>query len=549
MDWDDTFRELKEEYILASDEKINLIARTLDQLVYNPSDGESLKDLMRCFHGFAGSGATYGFPKVTEIGSLGENRCNELTEASRSVGNDEIKEFLNLLDELRREFSKGKTEQREAATSRVEEIEEKPKKKALSLLVVSNDEETARTIVHLAGQEGISVFAVSTKAEAMEALECQLPDGMIADVRLPDGSGYELIERLRSLPGGDDPSVLLISPVSKFLDKVEAVRCGADGYFEKPVDWEALISRIGFLFARKKSEPARILSVEDDLNQSVFIKMALESVGYEVRICQDPKYFEFEMASFKPDLVLMDIMLPNVSGYDLAKYLRQNEAYATLPVVFLTTSQHLQSRIETAKAGGDDYLVKPVPPGLLLSTVAARIERARFLKSLLDRDGLTKLLTHTAFHERLKAAISAKKRNAQKTSALIMIDLDHFKRVNDTYGHPVGDRVLSSLSAMLRKRLRQSDSIGRYGGEEFAALVENLNEEEAVKLAERLLEEFSNIEHSAPNGSTFRVTFSAGAATLENEMDVESWKRAADDALYASKKAGRNRVTSASAKG
>src|SRR5262249_49694336 len=197
---------------------------------------------------------------------------------------------------------------------------------------------------------------------------------------------------------------------------------------------------------------------------------------------------------------------------------------------------------------GDDYLVKPVAPGLLLSTVASRIERSRLIKSLLDRDSLTKLLTHTAFMERLKTSISVKKRNPEKKAVLIMLDIDYFKRVNDTYGHPIGDRVLISLSSLLRKRLRQSDTIGRYGGEEFAVLVEDLNEEEAVRLATRLLEEFSSIDQTASDGSSFRSTFSAGAAMLDDIMDLEAWQQVADKALYAAKEAGRNRVLAASAK-
>ena len=245
----------------------------------------------------------------------------------------------------------------------------------------------------------------------------------------------------------------------------------------------------------------------------------------------------------------MDIVLPGFSGCDLARYVRQDERYAALPIVFLTTEVQMQARIETARAGGDGYIEKPVTPGLLLSDVAARIERARFIRGLMNRDGLTRLLTHTAFLEQARSVLAEASRDPGRTVAWVMIDLDHFKAINDRYGHPVGDRVLYGLAALLRRRLRQPDTIGRYGGEEFAVLIEGLGEPEAVRLVSRLLAEFAATDHHAADGTAFRATFSAGVALLSPAaMDLERWRKAADDALYGAKAAGRNRVLAASSK-
>jgi diguanylate cyclase (GGDEF)-like protein len=210
--------------------------------------------------------------------------------------------------------------------------------------------------------------------------------------------------------------------------------------------------------------------------------------------------------------------------------------------LFPTTRPAAAPQIATARAGGDGHLIKPVLPGLLLSAVAARIERARFLKTLVGRDGLTRLLTHTAFVEQARAVLARKKRDPQRSAAWVMVDLDHFKAVNDQYGHPVGDRVLTSLSALLRRRLRQTDTMGRYGGEEFAVLLEDLGQDEAMRLVSRLLEEFRLAEHRAPDGSPFHVTFSAGLAMLDPWMDFEWWRRTAEDAVHAAKAQGRARV-------
>lgn len=415
--------------------------------------------------------------------------------------------------------------------------------KPFDILVVDDDEEATRTLCRLLEEEGMAPRSVRTKAEALSAL-APLPDGLITDVRLPDGSGYGLVNHLRSLPLGDGPAVLMVSLQAGLLDKVEAIHCGADGYFEKPVDWQILLRRLSHLLERRRAEAGRILSVEDDPHQAAFLRAVLESAGYELRICEDPRRFEGELVAFQPDLVLMDIILPEISGYDLVRYLRQDERHATLPVLFLTTQGQLQARIEAARAGGDDHLVKPIPPALLLWAVAARIERARFLKRLLDRDGLTNLLTHTAFLERARAAVGHKDRSPRRCFAWVMIDLDHFKLINDRYGHPIGDRVLVSFSSLLRRRLRQSDTLGRYGGDEFAVLLEDLPQKDAVRLVGRLLAEFAAQEHPV-GGSSVRATFSAGVAMLERGMGLEGWRQSADQALYVAKAAGRNRVKAA----
>jgi diguanylate cyclase (GGDEF)-like protein len=304
----------------------------------------------------------------------------------------------------------------------------------------------------------------------------------------------------------------------------------------------ALVRRLRFLLEREGAEPPRILSVEDDRPQAAFLRTVLTSAGYEFRVVEDPARLESELAAFRPDLVLMDVLLPGVSGYDLVRSLRQDERYATLPVIVLTTQGELDARIEAARAGGDEHLVKPVSPALLLSTVAARVERGRFLRLLVERDGLTGLLTHTALLERARGVIAKKRRDPSRQATWIMIDLDRFKAVNDDHGHPTGDQVLVRLAALLRARLRQADVVGRYGGEEFAVVLEDLTMEEATRLVERLRADFGGIEHRSREGAEFRVTFSAGLASLEEGDSVSAWVHAADRALYAAKEDERNRV-------
>src|SRR6185503_1192800 len=228
-----------------------------------------------------------------------------------------------------------------------------------SVLVVREDATEREALVRALGQESFAVRAAAGPEGALAALQAHLPDALIVDVGGDQAGAFALVERLRARPGGDRPAVLVVARQGGVLDRVEAIHCGADGHFTKPIDVVALVRRLRFLLDREGADPPRILSVEDDARQAAFLRTVLTSAGYEFRAVDDPARLESELAAFRPDLVLMDVLLPTVSGYDLVRSLRQDERHATLPVIILTTQGELDARIEAARAGGDEHLVKP----------------------------------------------------------------------------------------------------------------------------------------------------------------------------------------------
>jgi diguanylate cyclase (GGDEF)-like protein len=548
--WRRTFRELRGQFAEGAGERLAAIDGALDKLLAKPEDSGSLADVRLRFHGLSGTGATFGFPRVSVLGMQGELACDAVAEAARPPTPEEVRTWRDLVGEIREAFrAEAALSEREPGTAAAAAGAESSPARArvIEILVAHEDAELRAALASQLDREGMMVTVASDLADARAILFQRVPDVLVVDMRFGGGEGGSLVERLRGMPGGEGPAAFVVGAPAGFVDKVEAIRCGADAYFEQPVDWELFTRRLRQLLERNKAEAPRILSVEDDPDHAAFVKAVLESAGYAARICSDPARFEAEAIGFTPDLVLMDINLPGFSGYDLVRFLRQNEKYAAVPVVFLTAESREKSRIEMIRAGGDDHLAKPVAPALLLSTVAARIERAQFLKSLLGRDGLTGLLNHTAFLEGARGALLRQARAPGKGASFILIDLDHFKAVNDRHGHPVGDRVLAALGALLRRRLRGSDLVGRLGGEEFAVILEDLTAGEAERLMNRLLEEFSVMPHSGAGPSAFHVTFSAGVAGFVKGMTVDAWRQAADDALYAAKSAGRHRVARARA--
>lgn len=538
--WDEELAELRQEFLEGGAARVEELTAVVNRLAERPDDGEALQELRRHFHRLAGAGGTYACGELTDLAREGERLCDMVAARGQGATPVDLQQWRDLARQLGEAFA-ARVGGRAIETGSIPAP--RAERRVPDVIVVDADPQVRSRLLHRLEHEGLRVRQAASAAEARAAFDDHLPDGAIVDVSLPDERGYAVVEDLRARPHGDVPAVLMLSLTGDFVDQTDAIHAGADACFEKPVDWEALVTRLLHLLERTLPDSPRVLVVEDDPSHAAYVRSVLESAGYVVQVCDRPREFDEILAAFRPELIVMDIHLPEISGYELARYVRQGDQYATLPIVFLTAESHVQARIRTVKAGGDDFILKPAHPSLLIASVAARLERARFLRTLLSRDGLTRLLTHSSFMEQAQAVVAQKLRGTPVPASLVMVDLDHFKTVNDTYGHQAGDRVLVALSTLLRRHLRRTDLVGRYGGEEFGIVLDQVQEREAARLMLRLLYEFGSLEHRGPSGQAFRVSFSAGVATFDpRTMDLERWIHAADAALYAAKRAGRSRV-------
>jgi diguanylate cyclase (GGDEF)-like protein len=492
---------------------------------------DALRSLRLHFHGLAGAGDTYGFTDVSGLASRGEAICARAASRSGPATPREAGEWLDLTGSIRNALDAAAP----VDPSFIDRGSGAEPAAPSGILVVMDDLATFSLLRQVCEREGFVVRSALSASEARRELERELPAGVLLDATLPDGPSAELVESIRALPGGDSVAVIIVAGAGDFTDRVEAIHCGADGYFCKPVDVGALLRRLHHLLGRNRRAPARVLSVEEQGEESAFHRAILESAGYEVRVCADPARFESELASFRPDLVLLDARLSGgANGHELARYLRQEERYATLPVIFLAAKGEPQDRIAALRSGGDDLLVKPIPPALLLTMVAVRLERARFVGELLQRDGLTRLLTHTAFFEKIRTAAIRLARAKEDRAALVLVDVDGLGAINDRHGHAAGDRVLRALGSLMRRRLRQSDTIGRLRDDELGFLLHEVGRDEATRLVDRIAAEFQEISHAGEGRRKFRASFVSAVTMFDPEtMDAKGWLAAADAALRA----------------
>ncbi len=343
--------------------------------------------------------------------------------------------------------------------------------------------------------------------------------------------------------------VVFVSAQRDLLSRLAAVRAGSSAYFVKPANPSTLCAALHAITTTEESEPYRIMIVEDDLYLSEMYSTILKDAGMETSILNDPLKAMPVLAEFRPDLILMDMHMPGCNGMELARSIRQMEEYISIPIVFLSSETDLDLHFDARRMGGDEFLLKPIKPHHLISAVSVRAERMKLIRSFMIKDSMTGLYNHSAIKEYLSMNIERAIRHGLKIN-FAMIDIDRFKTVNDTYGHPVGDQVLVSLASLMKHRLRKSDIIGRYGGEEFAIILTDCSINEAVFILDQLRQNFAAICFRVGN-ATFTSSFSCGVSALSdndrcrNDLYSEHMERicaAADNALYAAKHGGRNLV-------
>jgi diguanylate cyclase (GGDEF)-like protein len=320
---------------------------------------------------------------------------------------------------------------------------------------------------------------------------------------------------------------------------VMLMRAGIDSTMPADEQSSLVLNCIFDLVKTNEQEKFRVLVVEDSRVATAVIQRTLDQHGIDTRAINEPADLFAILESYRPDLILMDMYMPRFNGVEATRVLRQMPAYNSLPIVYLSAESAVAMQVEALRLGGDQFLNKPFNPVLLAAVVKSKIERHRDTQRSTRLDGLTGLLNHTAAKSRLKTMVGQIGQYSGLTVA--MIDIDHFKSINDTYGHPVGDQVIRGLAWLLKARLRAIDLIGRYGGEEFLIALPNATPEQARLVIDRIRTDFSALPH-VHAGGVLHANFSAGIASYPSFDTEAALIEAADSGLLQAKRMGRNRV-------
>jgi diguanylate cyclase (GGDEF)-like protein len=457
-----------------------------------------------------------------------DRHINSMIEASRSTPNPllVLKEATYPVGELR-EPQKNK-----------EEITSQSYRE-IKIALIDDNENTSAVNAKLLAGFGFTINQFNSIVQLEKGLEKNTFNLVLIDTDNSTNSPEQLFAfaaKLREF----DTDVFVLSSSSSFENRLSAVRSKVNEYLLKPVNITTLVSKIRKNFKIDLIRPYRILLLDDQALVGSFYKTLLEDEHVEVLAISKADSIMTELESFHPDVFLLDMHMPDISGLEVARLLRQQSKYDYVPIIFLTSDDNIKTKLEVLECGADDVIPKNTPPNLIVQQVDSRIQRGQEIRYLASRDSLTGVLNHGQIMEAAAHALRLSKRQ-QKPTVVVMIDLDHFKGVNDKYGHVGGDKVLISLGQLLLQSVRDTDYVGRYGGEEFMVVFSNATPRVIESKMNNILTAFLHINYTVDKQS-FNCSFSAGLASSTDHEKLSELISSADAALYQAKDAGRSQI-------
>ena len=488
-------------------------------------------------HRLAGTAGTFGFTQLGQQARELEQQAERWLDQQQRQQQD-LETFVAALQQLGAESDGSSSQGEQQRTGRPVVRSEGDTR----LIYILEDEIAVGENMRLTlSNFGYRAEHFRTTSDLDAALQQQLPDALIVDVNLADEdcSGLDYAASLQQRLEVPLP-LLVLTHQRDFATQLQAVRAGALGFFAKPVDIPQLESRLERCFAQQSGEPYRVLIVDDDRDLASRYSLVLRDAGMLVEILQDPAQIFDHLRDFNPEVVLLDVNMPYCTGPELAQIIRCNDDWLRIPIIYLSAETDIAKQMNALIKAGDDFVTKPISDNALVAAVFSRAQRARLLSDALSRDSLTGLLKHGDIKEQVAIELERALRTGDRAS-VVMLDIDHFKRVNDEHGHAAGDNVIRALANLLRQRLRRVDSLGRYGGEEFLAVLSDCTPQQAKQIIDEIRERFAELRFIA-DGGEFSCTLSAGVAGTDVHSQAEQLRERADKALYAAKHGGRNQV-------
>ncbi|WP_421683113.1 diguanylate cyclase [Stutzerimonas urumqiensis] len=513
------------------------LARHADELA-EARDITRLTPLMQALreqlHKLAGSAGTFGFPQLGEQARQLERQA-ELWLEALEPGQHSLSSFIGAVHRFAREGLVHTGDDQPLAPFNTQAAGRR-------VLLLDPDADAAGRTRQTLENFGYQVSLCEAIDQLPTCIERNRPDALIAS--LLDGVD-ELARIARLQDARPEPlPLMVVAADADFATQLAAVRAGAQGFFTRPLDITQLESRLERSLNRQQGEQYRVMIIDDDTDLMARYSLVLRSAQMQVEQLDDVTRLFETMQAFNPEVVLLDINMPGCSGPELAQMIRLHDDWLRVPIIYLSAETDVGRQMDALLKAGDDFITKPISDRALVSAVYSHAQRARTLSLALARDSLTGLLKHAGIKEQLALEVQRAHRSGRPAS-VVMLDIDHFKKVNDSHGHAAGDHVIRSLANLLRQRLRRIDSLGRYGGEEFMAVLPDCPASEAKKVFDQIRRHFADLVFSAGEQS-FHVTLSAGICETDGTRPAGELLERADKALYAAKHGGRDQVRVAS---
>lgn len=443
-----------------------------------------------------------------------------------------------------------------------------------NVLIVDDLEPNIRLLEAKLLSEYYTVFATNSGIKAIEILKKEKIDVILLDVMMPQMDGFETCRRIKENPDTTHIPVVMVTALTEIEDRIKGLEAGADEFLTKPINDVALFARVKSLSRIKimidelkirnqtninlgiseidinhNFENNKILLINDDIVQGRNINKMLLKLTPQIKIFNSLDKLD-EFNDYIPDLVIISCQLEETDPLRATVMIKSKENLRHSIVMLFAEEENIQMVIKGMELGVNDYFIYPVDENELIARVKTQLRRKLYQDNLRNQleqsislsitDGLTGVYNRRYFDSHIKQMTDIAK-DQKKSLILLMLDIDHFKKVNDNYGHQAGDTVLKIFVNTLKNVIRVTDLIARYGGEEFAIILSDLTIEEAMQIAERGRQLIEETKIKISDDLILNITASIGIATYKYD-DIQAFITSADKALYQAKEQGRNRV-------
>lgn len=406
------------------------------------------------------------------------------------------------------------------------------------LLIVDSDRQLAQQLMNEAMDWGFRSAIATTLSEAETKIEQDAPTVVLLDpdITHPTTESLRLLAKLSH----QTPAVpvLVLTSHDQLTDRLEVAQLGGHSFLHKPLPPAQVLKAIAQAAQQAQTAKQRVMVVDEDLQILATLKEFLEPWGLSVTTLNNPQRFWETLKSCSPDLLILDVKMPAVSGVELCQIIRNNSRWGRLPIIFLTAHTDAAIVNQMFSVGADDFVSKPIVGPELVSRIINRLERLKLLQNAAETDYLTKLSNrHKSTQDLNKYLQLANQQN--QSLCLAVLDLDNLKQINNRHGYNTGDMVMRQWGQLLRQTFRQNAVVARWESDEFVVALSSMIKADGIQRLTQLLATLHHRHFVAPDQTQFRITFSAGIAQYpDNGTDLHSLYQAASEALHQSKVAG-----------
>ncbi len=539
----DKFERIREIYVESFPEKIQLLRECWGNLNNADDYAETLSELRVEVHKIAGSSGSHEFINIHDLAKTTEGQILDILEAkppwsevNKKIGNC-VQQLVDLLESelLSYDFS-------DDADDKIPRLDSlQLSHRELVIFIISHRAVELSLLSNLLESRGFTVITFSKIDRAEEMSASVAPSIVVVDLGDADECVLDKHSKANFKSNeGVAPAFVVISRRDDVTTRKMAAQHEAEAFFATPINAHNFCSTLDVLLEERGSNTSSVLLIDKVAARVSYIQKALQCENIRSRAIESSESITDELVNFKPDLILIGYDEKDQDWRDAIKLVRLHESHFNMPIICLVDEETPQIKLDAQRAGADDCMVGHELQNEQFQILKQRILRSRRANHLIIMDSLTGALNRDAFLERANEEISLAIRR-KESICLAMIDVDHFKQINDQNGHVIGDYVLRHISDYLNNRLRRSDVVGRYAGDEFLVLLPDTDLESAYLVLDMIRKNL--VAHNINvNNADVRVSISLGlvASRPTEPVDIETLIMDADKKLYEAKVAGRN---------